>query len=142
MTLPAIFDTDRNPSEVAYPAMLPWELALRASSPQEVCKAYGVDAAEWSRLRADPIFQLAVRRAVDELKKDGMTFKLKAHLQSEAYLKTSWDMCQEPHSVVPPAVKADLIKYTMRVAGLDASKDQVGGTNAKVGTALQININL
>ena len=42
---------------------------------------------------------------------------------------------------VPPNVQADLLKFTIRAAGLDGSKDQAANAGA-IGTALQININL
>ena len=130
-----------DPSLLAYPATLPIEIALRERPVQEVCEAYDIDKARWDRLRFDPVFREDLRRCVEELRKDGMSFKIKARLQASELLKRSWQMIHAPHEIVPPAVAADLIKFTVRAAGLDGSKDQAAA-NAAVANALQININL
>jgi hypothetical protein len=130
----------RDPASLTWPATLPVELALRQSSPREICEYYGIDQTQWSRLRADPVFVAEVRDAVEMLRKDGMKFRAKAKLQSEALLQTSWDLIHSPSEKVPPAVKADLIKFTVRAAGLDGSKDQAASAQATA--ALQINIDL
>jgi hypothetical protein len=71
---------------------------------------------------------------VETLSRDGMSFRVKARIQSEALLETSWQLI---HSNSTPAqVKADLIKHTHKVAGLEP-KEQAG-----VVSPLQININL
>ncbi len=127
----------QDPSNVGYPPLLPVELALRVGSVQEICAAYGIERAEWDALRQDPVFVEHLRRAVEEVKKDGVSYKLKARLQAEAQLKTCWNLVHDVGT--PPAVKADLIKFTARVAGYDV-KEQVGGGSAA--NNLQININL
>jgi hypothetical protein len=128
-----------DPAQLGWPTMLPVELALREHTPRELCLAYGVGQDDWDRLRADPLFVAEVRRCVAELQKEGMRFKVKARLQSEELLKKSWEMIHDSHETVPPAVKADLIKYTIRAAGLDGSRDQA---NAVPLNPLQIQINL
>lgn len=118
----------------------PYELVMREKHPRDICAAYGIGLEEWRTLCAHPPFIEALAQAQAELAKDGATFKVKARLQSEELLKKSWEWMHEPHNVIPPAVKADLFKFTVRAAGLDGSKDQAGA--AAVGTALQINIDL
>ena len=105
-----------------------------------LCEAYGLTQEDWERLRHDPVFIADLRDAVEEVKKDGVSFKMKARLQSEELLKTSWQLIHSRNDDVPPSVKADLIKFTIRAAGLDGSKDQA--SSAVANTALQININL
>ena len=56
-------------------------------------------------------------------------------------LEKSWNMINDATGLVPPNVKADLLKFTIRAAGLDGSKDQAANAGM-VGTALQINIRL
>lgn len=131
----------QDPAQLGWPPMLPVELALRETSPRDLCESYGIDVDEWDRLRSDPLFIAALKLAVDELRHDGMSFRVKARLQSEVLLQKSFQMINAPYEIVPAAVKADLIKYTMRVAGLDASRDQ-GGTGAGVIAALKIDIDL
>lgn len=131
--------TPSDPSEFGFPATLPLELALKEKPVADLCKAYGIDRDGWEKLRHDPLFVAAVAGYVEELKKDGMSFKLKARLQAEVLLATSFKLIHSNNDDVPPQVKADLIKFTIRAAGLDGSKDQAqsGPQNA-----LQININL
>lgn len=116
------------------------ELALREHTPTELCHAYGMGRDDWDRLRADPLFVAEVQRCVAELQKDGMRFRIKARLQSEELLKKSWEMIHDTHEKVAPAVKADLIKYTIRAAGLDGSRDQ--GQSQIPLNPLNIQINL
>lgn len=135
MNYPTIIDHD--PAALNWPPTLPVELALRQHPPQVICQAYGIDQQAWDILRFDPLFREEVRAATEALRKDGMKFKTKARLQAEELLKTSWALIHAPDEKVPPAVKADLIKFTIRAAGLDGSKDQVAATNTN---ALQINL--
>jgi hypothetical protein len=67
-----------------------------------------------------------------------MSFKLKARLQAEELLKTSWRLIHAPAEEVPSSVKADLLKATMRWAGYDIKEQAVAGG----GNALNIQINL
>lgn len=129
-------DKPRNPALLTWPATLPVEIALRTASPQALRDAYGISDAEWEALTAHPVFLADIRNAVEALKKDGMSFRKKAALQAEALLETSWRMIHDAD--VADTVRADLIKFTTRVAGLDASKEQA----ANNAPALNIQINL
>lgn len=105
-----------------WPPTFPIEVALRVAPIKEICEAHGITRDEWARLQTNPAFHACLAGYVKLLKEEGMSFKLKARLQSEEYLKTSYELI---HGVDTPAnIKADLIKYTWRVAGLDASVDQ------------------
>jgi hypothetical protein len=137
MSLPVV--KPQNPAEIgAYPPTLPIELALRVDTVEKICEAYGISHDEWLELRADPVFQRDVSEAVKLVKKEGMSFKLKAQLQSEELLKTSWKMIHAPADEVPPSVKADLLKFTVRAAGYAEPAEKAGGMQ----NALQINIHL
>ena len=128
-----------NPSEIGtYPPTFPVEIALRTAPLQEICAAYNISHEEWLVLRADPVFQRDLTAAVELVKKDGMSFKLKAQMQSDELLKTSWTMIHDKVDV-PASVRADLLKFTVRAAGLaDPAEKGAGGPQ----NALQININL
>ena len=128
-----------DPSYLGYPPTLPVEIALKDHSVQDICAIYGLTAVDWHDLCQNPVFVNDLRHAIDELKKDGVKFKLKARLQAELMLKRIWDMAHEKYEVVPPAVQADLLKFVVRAAGYDGSKDQVAGGQTN---ALQINIQL
>ena len=129
-----------NPAEIgSYPPTLPVELALRVAPVSEICAAYDISHEEWENLRADPVFQRDLAAAVELVKKDGMSFKLKAKLQAEELLKTSWKMIHSNNDDVPASVRADLLKFTVRAAGLAEPADK--GQNSLANT-LQIQINL
>lgn len=126
-----------DPARLGYPDTLAVEIAMRTSSTRAVCEAYGISEAEWDLIRFDPTFLDDLQRAVDMLKEEGMSFKVRARLQASELLKTSWRMIHDP--LAPHAVRADLIKFTVKAAGLDqsAAAAPVGG----VGSGFSININ-
>ena len=129
-----------NPADIGYPPTLPVEIALRVAPLPEICKAYGISKAEFEELRHDPVFVADLKRAVEMVKKDGMSFKLKAQLQADELLKTSWTMIHDRSGDVPPSVKADLLKFTIRAAGLDGSKDPSASGGAGPSLSIQINL--
>jgi hypothetical protein len=104
---------------------------------QEVITRHGIAANDILAFNADPVFLKKVEGYRDEIRDKGMTFKLKARAQAEELLTTSWLLIHDP--AVSPAVKADLIKSTVKWAGLEP-KDagpQDGGTGG-----VKITINL
>lgn len=129
----------RDPARLGYPPTLPIEIALKTAPLAIIKGEYGYSDEEWDGLRRDPVFLADLTKAIEMVKQDGMSFKLKARLQAEEILKTSWRMIHAPADEVPPSVKADLIKSTMRWAGYD---DKSTSAAAQGGTALNIQINL
>lgn len=127
-----------DPAELGYPATLPIELALRVAPVKQICEAYGITREEWDVLRNDPLFKADLIRADEMVRREGMSFKLKARLQADELLKTSWQMIHSTSDQVPASVKADLLKFTIRAAGLVEDKAVTGVS----GNNLQININL
>lgn len=129
-----------DPSRLGWPPQLPYELALRVATPKDICETYGITRDQWNEMRHDPVFIAAVADAHEKLKEDGMAFKVKARLQSEELLATSWGMIHDADT--PHNVRADLLKFTIRAAGLDGSKDQAANAANAIGNALNIQINL
>lgn len=127
-----------DPSELGYPPMLPIELAMRIAPVDEICGAYGITLQEFEAMTQDPLFIQAFRNAKDALSKDGMSFKIKAKMQAEALLQKSWAIIHDPST--PSAVKADLIKHTVRWAEYEPKPSAAGPGG--LGAAFQININL
>lgn len=127
-----------DPSVIGWPPTLPIELALQASPLDAILEAYGLTYEDYRVLLETPGFVKQVAGAIEALKEDGMSFVMKARLQSEELLARSWAMTHAPYDEVPPAVQADLIKATWRVAGLDASKNQ---QQVATGPSLAIQIN-
>lgn len=100
-----------------YPVGLALELALKVADPVEVLKAYNIDGTEWARIRRIPAFQKEYRELVEKSKESGFSYQMKAAAQAEGLLKTTWDLIQDADT--PASVRADMIKFTARVAGYD-----------------------
>jgi hypothetical protein len=115
--------------------MLPMELALKIDSPQKICAHYGIGRDQFTALINHPVFIKQFQEAVESLKVDGMGFKVKARIQAEDFLTTSYAMVKNP--ATSDAVRADLIKNTVRWAGYDAK-----ATDSGAGTSFAIQINL
>jgi len=133
------FPPPRNPAKLSWPATLPLEIALRIATPKVICEQYGVSREEWLQLIAHPVFVAEVEAANEMLKREGMSFKMKAAMQADAYLETMYTLATDP--TVSPVVRADLMKFTINAAGLNAGKDQ-GKTNINVGVGFSIKMDL
>ena len=144
---PMMFDPvhpgQKDPTTLAWPPTLPIELALRTASPSELQIEYGYMDADWEALRHNPTFLKELAGACELVRKEGMSFKLKARMIAEENLKPLWKMIHAGHEVVPPAVKAKLIELTARWAEYDPRSNGVesaaGPLNANT---LNIQINL
>lgn len=128
-------DLNRDPSQLGYPPMLPVELALRIDTPAAICAIYGISRDEFAQIIKHPVFIKAYQEAIESLKVDGMSFKLKARMQAEDYLKTSYQMIQDRNT--SDSVRADLLKSTVRWAGYEAK-----AVDTNQGGMFNIQINL
>jgi len=88
----------------------------------DLMKRHSLKPADLVALKADPTFVRQIDHYRGEIRDNGVTFKLKARTQAEELLITSWDLIHAPD--VSPAVKADLIKSTVKWAGLEPKGDQ------------------
>lgn len=86
---------------------------------------------------SDPTFLKTVQAYREDVREKGLTFRLKARAQAEELLTTSWLLIHSPE--VSPAVKADLIKSTVKWGGLDQTNDGPG--EAAGGVKITINLN-
>jgi len=104
---------------------------------QEVITRHRISANDILTFNADPIFLKKVEGYRTEVREKGLTFKLKARAQAEELLTTSWLLIHSPE--VSPAVKADLIKSTVKWAGLEP-KDAGPQDNGTGGVKITINL--
>jgi hypothetical protein len=132
------YDPGRDPAELGWPPTLPIEVALRTAPLADIRETYGYSQEEWVALKDNPQFLADLAAAVAMVKEEGVSFKLKARLQAEELLKTSWRLIHAPQDEVPSSVKADLIKATARWAGYDTKDNGAGGQ----ANNLNIQINL
>lgn len=91
------------------------------------------------RFNKDPVFLKKVHGLRDDIRDKGMTFRIKARAQAEELLKTSWTLIHS--SDVSAAVKADLIKSTVKWGGLEPKNTAEGGDSGG-GSGVSITINL
>lgn len=104
---------------------------------QEIMERHSITANDILVFKADPIFLKKVEHYRNEVRDKGLTFKLKARAQAEELLTTSWLLIHDP--AVSPAVKADLIKSTVKWAGLEP-KDAGAQENNSGGVKITINL--
>lgn len=127
----------RNPAELGFPPMLPMELALKIDSPPNICAHYGITKEQFAGIIRHPVFIKQYQEAIEALKVEGMSFKIKARMQAEDYLTTAFAMIKSPGT--SDAVRADLIKSTVRWAGYEAKAVDAGAAGG--GFNIMINLN-
>lgn len=102
----------------------------------EIMARHSLSASDIIKFNADPVFHKKVGHYRTEIRDKGMTFRLKARAQAEELLTTSYLLIHDPG--VSPAVKADLIKSTVKWAGLEPKENQP----VEAGGGVRITINL
>jgi len=103
----------------------------------ELLDRHEFEAADLLTFKNDATFLKKVEAYREEVRTKGLTFRVKARAQAEELLKTSWILIHDP--IVSPAVKADLIKSTVKWAGLDTTP---ANENANAAGGVTISINL
>jgi hypothetical protein len=104
----------------------------------EIKDRHRIDANDLLVFNKDPVFLKRVETYRDEVKEKGLTFRLKARAQAEELLTTSYMLIHDP--AVSPAVKADLIKSTVKWAGLEPKNTESDGTASTGGVKIMINL--
>lgn len=104
---------------------------------QELMQRHNINANDILAFNADPVFLKKVDHYRVEVREKGITFKLKARAQAEELLTTSWLLIHDPG--VSAAVKADLIKSTVKWAGLEP-KDNTVEAGGAGGVKITINL--
>ena len=119
-------------------------MAARTGTIRDLCESYGITRPEWEALRTNELFQMACAEALKIVQAEGGSFKAKARTMAEMFLSRLWTLANGDLKDVPANVQADIMKFVVRVAGLDASVEQKAAAAGKAtaSNALQININL
>lgn len=120
---------------------LAFDLALRLEKSgddmDDILDRHQVTAQDLILFGKDPVFAKRIAELRDEIRTKGVTFRMKAKAQAEELLRTSWLLIHSPD--VSAAVKADLIKSTVKWAGLEPKGEQ---TDLGGGGGVRIQINL
>lgn len=102
----------------------------------EMLSRHRISTDEITVFSKDPVFLKKVEHYREEVREKGLTFRMKARAQAEELLVTSWTLIHSPD--VSAAVKADLIKQTVKWGGLEPKND----TEVTAGGGVRITINL
>ena len=87
----------------------------------EVIERHAITPSDMLKFNEDPIFRKKVEIYRNDIREKGVTFRLKARAQAEELLVTSWQLIHSPE--VSPAVKADLIKSTVKWGNLEPKNE-------------------
>lgn len=104
----------------------------------EICLRHNIVPATLLEYNKDPVFLAKVGQLRNEVRDKGITFRLKARTQAEELLKTSWLLIHSPDTSA--AVKADLIKSTVKWAGLEPKGDVAVEDGNGGGVRITINL--
>jgi len=120
---------------------LAFDIALRLEGSgedlDEIVVRHQIQATDILVFNKDPVFLKKVSDFRDEIRDKGVTFRMKARSQAEELLTTSWLLIHHPD--VSPTVKADLIKSTVKWAGLEP-KNEVQADGGTGGVKITINL--
>lgn len=101
--------------------------------PEALLARYRFTPEDLEAFAQEPLFMKKVEQLQAQLKAEGFSFKLKAKAQAELLLDTSWNIIHNDET--SPAVKADLVKWTAKMAGYEPEK-----SNGPVDSGVKINI--
>ena len=136
--------TTQDPTQLQWSDRLAFELALRLEGSgepiEDIAHRNGMNANQVVDCCRDATFSKKVQEYRDEISEKGLTFRLKARTQAEALLGTSWLLIHNPDT--SPAVKADLIKSTVKWAGLEIKPDVASAVDGGSGGGVNIVINM
>lgn len=110
------------------------ELALHMDDAANVFARYHYTVEEAADLCESPAFITLLQRVTEEVRTNGLSFRMRAKAISEDLLPHAYDMATDP--LCSSAVRADLIKWAARVAGNEPKeKDE-----SKTGGGLTLSI--
>lgn len=112
------------------------DLVLKTAPVTELLVAYKITPDEFRALVASPRFRADFSEMKQRIADEGFTFRAKAQAQAEYYLQQAWKMVNDADT--PANVRADLIKWTTKVANLEPKPADAGTSPERV----TININL
>ena len=110
-------DESSDPATPPYPRGLVLDLALKSAPVADLLDAYDISTEAFREIARNPVFRRDMLEMRDKLKEEGFSFRLKAQAQAEQYLQQAWKLVHDGNT--PSNVRADLIKWTTKVAGLE-----------------------
>ena len=112
-------------ADMTFDPRIAYEIALGIDTPASVFEKHGYSNEQAAALVAVPSFVATIKKYQEEILAGGISFKLKAKMQAEDLLSHSYIIATDPEA--PMAVRADLIKWTAKMAGLEPVADKGSG---------------
>lgn len=109
---------------VTWPAMLPFELALGIHSLEDILEGHGLSHFDWEMIEDNPLFKREVAAAMLEVAETGMSFKRKAAVQAETYLKDMDDLMASIDTA--PSTKLEIFKTLVKCGDLEPKGEKQG----------------
>lgn len=99
-----------------WPSRLAFDFAM-GEDPELLTARYEIGPTQWQYLLLNPAFMLEVEKHRRTIVEEGVTFRLKAKLQAEAYLEEIDTLVHDPET--SPAVRLDAIKSMVKWSGYE-----------------------
>jgi hypothetical protein len=115
-------------ADLTFDPRLAYEIALGIGKPAALFEKYGIEPERAADLVSTPAFITTIKKYQEEILAGGISFKLKAKMQAEDLLSHSYIIATDPEA--PMAVRADLIKWTAKMADLEPKNDKSSGPSA------------
>lgn len=115
--------------------MLAVELALHIDDAEEIFLRHGYSPEQAADLLESPAFMLLMQQAQKEVLENGISFRTKAKLIANELLPYAHDIATDP--LQSAAVRASLIQWTVKIAGLEPKEMKDDG---KSGSGLTLSI--
>lgn len=107
-----------DPAETApYPRGLALDLVLEVAPLKDILNSYELKPEQFKKILTNPAFRKEYETHSEAMKTEGWSFRKKCQAQAELYLNLVFRLANS--DMTPAAVRADLIKSTVKWAGLD-----------------------
>lgn len=111
----------------AWPALLTFELALGINSLDTILNKYNLSREEYDYISQLPAFRKELVSHVNNIEKNGLTFKIKAAAQAESYLEVLDEIVHNASN--PVSTRLDAIKSSVKWGGLEPKEEKEGNQN-------------
>ena len=102
------------------------ELSLKVDDADSIFASYGYSPEQAADLLESPAFLTLLGQAAKEVQESGLSFRTKAKLLAGELLPYANDIATDPQQSA--AVRADLIKWSAKVAGFEPKEKEEGKT--------------
>lgn len=125
-------DDDYEPYAYNPEVVPPWttalvfDVALGLEDEETILYRHGLDSGDWCHINAHPLFQRQVAEQARDINETGVSFRTKARIQAEMYLKNVDQMIAAPHT--DQKVRLEAIRSMVKWADLEPKQQKEEGT--------------